>query len=119
MGMPDKNVMCHHTGFTRSCFSIVCEHTCSKWASLRGLDPSTGKEVEMNACVDAMMPKLMLEQAAKIQAMSAAMESMRNEIVSRMDENKIRNQFVAEPSYRTYDGVAASEAIRHPLVTFK
>jgi len=64
--------------------SKVC-HTCPLWVQLRGKNPNTGQEVDKWDCSLATLPILLVENAQQARQHSAATESMRNEIVKRMD----------------------------------
>jgi hypothetical protein len=62
----------------------VC-HKCPLWVCLRGSNPNTGKEVDEWQCSLATLPMLLVENAQQARQAGAATESMRNEIVKRMD----------------------------------
>lgn len=64
--------------------SKVC-HTCPLWVKVRGVDPNTGQEVDDWRCSFAWLPMLLIENASQSRQAGAAVESMRNEIVRRMD----------------------------------
>jgi hypothetical protein len=53
---------------------------------LRGTNPNTGAEVDQWNCSLATLPLLLVENAQQARAAGAATESMRNEIVKRMDK---------------------------------
>lgn len=63
--------------------SKVC-HLCPWWTQVRGQNPQGG-DVDRWDCAMALMPLLMIEQANVVRGTRAATESMRNEIVKRMD----------------------------------
>src|SRR5712691_8043638 len=44
--LPDKKVMCPYTGFQKSCWEGVAEHSCPKWIHIMGSDPNTGQAVD-------------------------------------------------------------------------
>lgn len=78
--LPDKKVMCHHTGFQTSCFDGVVQHNCRKWFQIRGSNPQTGEPIDQWACVDSLMPMLMIENSQQQRQTAAAVESFRNEV---------------------------------------
>ena len=69
--------------------SKVC-HKCPLWIALRGTNPNTGKEVDEWQCSLATLPMLLIENAQQARSAGAATESMRNEIVKRMDRPTIQ-----------------------------
>ena len=69
--------------------SAVC-HTCPLWVQLRGRNPNTGEEVDSWQCSLASLPMLLVENAQQARSAGAATESMRNEIVKRMDRPIIK-----------------------------
>ncbi len=77
---PD-NLVCplHKTKMSKVC------HTCPLWVQLRGKNPNTGEEVDQWNCSLATLPMLLVENAQQARQTGAATESMRNEIVKRMD----------------------------------
>lgn len=85
-GLPNKEIMCHHTGFAKSCFSCVVDHGCQKWVHILGNDPQTDKPLDIFMCSDALIPKLMIENSKLTLEVGAAIESFRNESVTRADE---------------------------------
>ena len=68
--------------------SEVC-HKCPFWTQLRGKHPQTGQEIDEWQCAIAMLPLLMIETSRNVKGNQAATESMRNEIVKRMDRPAI------------------------------
>jgi len=79
--LPDEKVMCHHTGFERSCFEVVTKCKCRKWVQIIGQNPQTGEPVSRWDCTDALMPMLMIENSQQQRQTAAAVESFRNEMV--------------------------------------
>ncbi len=61
----------------------VC-HRCPWWTQVRGTNPQGG-EVDRWDCAIAFLPMLSVETAATVRGARTATESMRNEIVKRMD----------------------------------
>jgi hypothetical protein len=79
--LPDKEIMCHRTGFTKSCRSIVAEGQCQLWMNIIGLHPQTGEQINQWKCADAWLPLLMIENSKMQRETGAAVESFRNEMV--------------------------------------
>jgi hypothetical protein len=79
--LPDKNVMCHHTGFKMACFKGVTEHSCPKWIHITGTDPATGQSVDKYGCSDSFMHMLMIENTMVQHQTGAAVDSFRNEML--------------------------------------
>ena len=53
---PDKDVMCHRTGFTKSCFECVITHGCRLWKPMRIQDPEKqGAIIDKFGCLDEQM----------------------------------------------------------------
>jgi len=85
--LPDKDIKCHHTGFEKSCRDMVVNCNCRKWVNILGADPQTGATFNNWNCLDSFMPKLILENTQQQRQTGAAVESFRNEVVRRHDEN--------------------------------
>jgi hypothetical protein len=64
--------------------SKVC-HTCPFYTQIRGIDPNTGNPVDNWQCAIAWLPMLLIENSQQSRQAGAAVESMRNAIVERMD----------------------------------
>ena len=64
--------------------SEVC-HTCPFWTYIRGSNPNTGDAIDEWRCAIAWLPLLLVENSQQSRQSGAAIESMRNEIVKRMD----------------------------------
>lgn len=79
--LPEKDIKCHHTGFTKSCFECVTEHKCRKWVQILGKHPQTGADVNVFDCVDRWATALQLSQTQEIRQVGAAIESFRNQMV--------------------------------------
>jgi len=58
---------------------------CPWWKHVRGTNPNTGEDVDSWQCAIAWLPMLLIENAQQSRSAGAATESMRNEIVERMD----------------------------------
>lgn len=70
--------------FHRKSCDAVC-HKCPLWVHVSGKNPNTGEELNEWRCSLAWLPTLLIENALHIRHAGAATESMRNEIVRRMD----------------------------------
>jgi hypothetical protein len=64
--------------------SKVC-HRCRRWIQVRGTNPQTGAEVDEWNCAMAILPMLLIDNSRVQRGTQAATESMRNEVVKRMD----------------------------------
>ena len=92
--LPDKNVKCPATGFTRTCHSIVTKCTCPKFVNIRGKNPQTGGDVDQWGCVDSFLPMLLIENAQMSRQTAASVDSFRNEVVkAEQDKQKLLVQF--------------------------
>jgi hypothetical protein len=80
--LPDDKVMCHHTGFEKSCRDMVINGRCRKWVQIQGANPNTGELVNKWDCADAWLPLLLIENAQQTRQAGAAIESFRNETVA-------------------------------------
>lgn len=79
--LPDKNVMCHYTGFTKSCREGVTEHSCQKWVHVQGTHPQTGDHIDKFSCADSVAHLLMIENSRQQMQTSKSIDSFRNEMV--------------------------------------
>jgi hypothetical protein len=61
------------------------QFSCAWWTKVSGRHPQTGEPVDDFSCAITWMPMLLIETAKQSHAAGAATESMRNEIVKRMD----------------------------------
>ena len=82
MDLPNEKRMCHLTGFTKKCRSLVTSGKCERWIHLHGIDRNTGKQmVDEGHCIDDVLPKLLVENTQMARENGAAVESFRNEMV--------------------------------------
>ena len=86
--LPDKNIGCHHTGFQKTCRSLVANGKCNRFIQIQGKDPNTGQDVNKWDCIDNWGPLLAIENAQQSRQTGAAVESFRNEMV-RANENTL------------------------------
>ncbi|MFB9123287.1 hypothetical protein E2553_00275 [Paraburkholderia dipogonis] len=61
------------------------ESGCTFWTHLLGTNPNTGLPVDEFGCSISWLPILLIETARHTRGVQAAVESTRNEIVSRQD----------------------------------
>lgn len=67
-------------------FNAPClEHKCRWYIHLLGKNPQDGNPIDKFDCAIAFLPILLIENAQQGRQAGAAVESMRNEIVKRMD----------------------------------
>lgn len=79
--LPDKNIKCPATGFTKSCREIVADCDCPKFVKISGVNPNDGQPVDKFGCVDSFLPMLLIENSQQQRQTGAAVESFRNEMV--------------------------------------
>lgn len=79
--LPDKSVMCHHTGFAKSCRECVVEHNCQKWTQVLGTNPQTGEDVQRWGCADSFLPLIMIENSQMQRQTGAAINDFRDEML--------------------------------------
>lgn len=87
--LPDKALMCHHTGFSRACRELVADGACGRWLQIQGANPNTGEPVNRYDCVDNWIPLLLIENSQMQRQTGAAVESFRNEM-TKANENNVR-----------------------------
>ena len=68
------------------------ESECAMWVTIRGYDVNTGKDVDSTQCVITTIPMLMIENSSQQRGTGAAVESLRNEMVTKAT---ITNQILA------------------------
>lgn len=66
-------------------FSPCKQFECAWFTQLRGVNPNTGKEVDEWGCAVAWLPMLLVENSNMQRITGSAVDSMRNEVVARMD----------------------------------
>lgn len=64
------------------------EHKCAFFTHIVGMHPQTGKELDQWDCSIRWLPILITEGARQTHNACAGIESMRNEIVKRMDNHE-------------------------------
>jgi hypothetical protein len=76
--LPDKKIKCPYTGFSKSCFEGVVEHSCPKWIHVTGVNPNSGQPIDAYDCSDAWMPVLLIENSQQQRQTGKAVEELRN-----------------------------------------
>lgn len=61
------------------------ERDCAWWTHVQGTDKNTGRDVNQEICTIAVMPLLLIENSSQQRSTSAAVESFRNESISRSE----------------------------------
>jgi hypothetical protein len=84
--LPDKDIGCHNTGFTRKCRDLVASAECKRWLQIAGNNPNTGEPVNKWDCIDNWTPLLLIENSQQQRQTGAAIESFRNEMVRQNGE---------------------------------
>src|SRR5258707_1178470 len=79
--LPDLKVKCPHTGFSKSCRSIVAKHDCPKFVKISGVNPNDGQQIDKFGCIDSFLHMLLIENSQQQRQTGAAVESFRNEMV--------------------------------------
>lgn len=93
--LPDKSIGCHHTGFAKTCRSLVSAGKCNRFIQIMGKDPNTGADVNRWDCVDNWTPMLLIENAQQSRQTGAAVESFRNEMVRMNGIAAVQQQILA------------------------
>ena len=94
MDLPDKEVMCHKTGFEKSCKSLVVDGVCNRWMQIQGNNPNTGEPLNQSKCIDDWTPYLLMENSKMQRQTGAAVESLINNV------DKQNNIMIAEREQR-------------------
>lgn len=68
--------------------SEVC-HKCPWWTHLVGKNPQNEEVIDDWRCSIAVLPMLLIENAQQSRQAGAATETLRNELVARMDRRQI------------------------------
>lgn len=80
--LPDRNTMCHRTGFAKSCFECVTQHGCRLWKDLAiDADRETGAvKRSVWGCIDALMHTYMLNLIGRQDTTTASVDSLRKDV---------------------------------------
>lgn len=84
--LPDEKIMCHRTGFDKSCFDMVTRCKCRLWVKVQGMHPQTEKIIDQYDCADAWMPTLILEVASMVRQNTASTDKVANEVSAHRTE---------------------------------
>lgn len=83
---PDKETMCHRTGFTKSCFECVTQHGCRLWkhVTLEG-DPTlpvgaTQRAVDHWDCADSLADLYLRDMLRRQLQTTATVDKLSNEV---------------------------------------
>ena len=80
MDLPSKEKMCHVTGFSKPCRTLVADGACDRWLQIHGNSPNTGEPMNESRCIDDWTPFLLMENSQMQRQTGAAVESFRNEM---------------------------------------
>ena len=84
---PDKDNMCHRTGFTKSCRECVVDHGCRLWkrVTLEG-HPETAKPVDAYDCADSLIDLYLKDMLRRQLQTTATVDSLRKEVHQANDQ---------------------------------
>ena len=108
--LPDRETMCHRTGFSKSCFEGVVQCKCQLWMQLNGMNPQTGEQIAKWGCADSFLPLLTIELIRKTDEVGGSVDSFRN--TYQQEENINRNMLIE----RELTQVTALPASDLPLI---
>lgn len=80
---PPDHMTCHHTGHTKKCADLA--RGCWKWVEVFGTNPQTGELVSEWACNEKYKVPATLEVAKEVRGSAKSTDSLRNELISRID----------------------------------
>ena len=78
--LPPKELGCHRTGFARTCRELVSTGACNRWTAETVTD-QTGRVHVRHDCLDNWQVQYLKDNARHQDALGAAVESFRNEMV--------------------------------------
>lgn len=80
---PDEKVMCHRTGFTKSCFECVTQHKCRAWVRIEG-QTADKKPIDVYDCADHWTPQLHQQSTMELRqhllAIAQSVDLLRKEV---------------------------------------
>ena len=85
--LPDKNIKCPATGFSKSCREIVSDCDCPKFVKICGVNPNDNQPIDKFGCIDSFIHILLIENSQMQHQTGAAVESFRNEMVKANESN--------------------------------
>lgn len=112
MKLPDKNIRCPATAFSRSCHSIVTKCQCPKFVHVQGMNRQTGQEMDHWGCVDTILPYLTIECSNQMRECGAAIETLRNTMHR---TNEINREGIAGVMQVAVQAIDTARAIVPPL----
>lgn len=85
--MPDKSVMCHRTGFVRTCHECVTQHGCRLWKRVEmEANPETGAPMPpVYDCMDSVAHIYAIDTLRRITSVTASVDALRKEVVQAND----------------------------------
>lgn len=84
--LPDEKIGCHR--LARKCRDGVVNDHCQLWMQIRGRDPQTGTEVDHWSCADAIIPRLLIENAQMARQTGASVDALRSEVKKADDDRQ-------------------------------
>jgi hypothetical protein len=116
MGYPDKQKMCHRTGFAKSCRDLLDERVCQgRWVHITGSNMNTGDPIDVHGCVDDAQYLLQQSFEHRLVGIQAAVESRGDKLaglqVAAIEEQKRQHRealsissFIQEPPLPARNG---------------
>lgn len=78
--MPDKDIKCHLTGFTKRCYDMVDKHKCRKWVHFQGEHPQTKAVIDVWDCRDHMDHFMDIQIIQAIRQTTNTVNELRKEV---------------------------------------
>jgi hypothetical protein len=85
---------------------------CAWWCTIKGYDINSGKEIDQHECVVMALPYLMIENSAQQRSTSSAVESLRNEMVTKAN---VTNHLLANVIVPAKIGISPSQTTTYEL----
>jgi hypothetical protein len=79
--LPDKDIGCHRTGFTRKCRELVAAGECNRFIQVQGMHPQTEERFSRWDCVDNWAPLLLIDNTRHQAQTCASIDRFNNEMV--------------------------------------
>jgi hypothetical protein len=90
---PDKDTMCHRTGFTKSCFECVTTHGCRLWkrVTLTERHPETGAlfDKDVYDCLDSQKEVFWKDMLRRQLQTTATVDNLRQEVREAGDQTLV------------------------------
>lgn len=74
--LPDKDRMCHRTGFTLSCRELVVSDKCKRWKQTPLENRLTKAQLDMWGCIDDMKADLLMFLGLQVEGLRGAMDKV-------------------------------------------